>query len=44
MPSVSGGGVSNVNVAQLVVREEADVKRVATELYALQKRAEMRLA
>ena len=44
MPSVAGGGVSNVNVAQLVVREEADVKRVATELYALQKRAEMRLA
>ena len=37
----SGGSQSitnNFNVSQLVVREEADVKRISEELYRLQKR------
>lgn len=34
----SDGGNVNINVSQLVVREEADVQRVAEQLYRLQER------
>ena len=33
-----GGGDVTINVAKLVVREDADVTRIAQELYKLQER------
>ncbi len=33
-----GNVYNNFNVSQLVVREEADIKKVAEELYTLQRR------
>ncbi|GAG91910.1 unnamed protein product, partial [marine sediment metagenome] len=41
--SPAGGGITNTfQIAQLVVREEADIKRIAIELKGLQDRADRR--
>ena len=38
MKNSSDGGNVNINVSQLVVREEADIQRIAEQLYKLQER------
>lgn len=35
----AGGAVTNINISQLVVREEADINKIAKGLYRLQNRA-----
>ncbi|SFH22934.1 phage tail tape measure protein, TP901 family, core region [Desulfotomaculum arcticum] len=40
MQQAGGGGGVNINVQQMVVREEADIERIAAELYRLTKRSQ----
>jgi len=40
-PSSGGGVVNNFTISELVVREDADVKRIAKELYRLQRSKEI---
>jgi hypothetical protein len=37
IPNHALGGASNINIANMVVREEADIKRIARELFDLQR-------